>query len=88
MSAHLPTPNRHARNRQIRALVVAFGVGLNRHDQVPEVGPDRELLDVHAEAGVVADLGLLAADQGQEVISDRAGAVVIGGYKSEAHGGL
>lgn len=27
MSAHLPTPNRHARNRQIRALVVAFGVG-------------------------------------------------------------
>ena len=27
MSAHLPMPNRHARNQQIRALVIAFGVG-------------------------------------------------------------
>ena len=27
MSAHLPTPHRHIRNQQIRALVIAFGVG-------------------------------------------------------------
>ena len=36
---------------------------------MPEVGPDRELLDVHAEAGVVADLRLLAPDQGEQVVA-------------------
>ena len=45
------------------------GSTLDRNDQVPEVGADGELRDVHAHAGVVADLGLLAADQGEQVVA-------------------
>src|SRR5690242_14295662 len=52
--------------RRPRLLRVA---GLDGDDQVPEVGPDGELGDVHAEAGVVADLGLLAADQREQVVA-------------------
>ncbi len=49
------------------------GVGLDRDDQVPEVGPDGELRDVHPHAGVVADLGLLAPDQGEQVVAVHGG---------------
>ena len=55
--------------RNSSAVPRLVGVVFDRDDQVPEVGPDGELGDVHAHARVVADLGLFAAYQGEQVVA-------------------
>ena len=38
-------------------------------DQVPEMRPDREFGDIHTHARVVANLGLLATDQREQIMA-------------------
>ncbi len=53
------------------------GSMLDRDDQVPEVSADCELRDIHPHAGVVADLGLLAPDQREQIVAVRRRLAVI-----------
>ncbi len=46
-----------------------FRVDLDRENQVPEVGADRELGEIHPQAGVFAHLADLASDQWQQVVA-------------------
>ena len=46
-----------------------FRVDLDRENQVPEVGADRKLGEIHAKAGIFANLAEFASDQWEQVVA-------------------